>query len=142
MGALIPTRTVHALAEAQNWRCCYCGVPMLSRHAGAEETHGVVGSGGRKWHRRMIARMHEVTAEHVVPRCDGGSDDAGNLVAAHRFCNEFRSNQPVDFALSRIRRMVRRGTHPFQAWARSRTYVGNCRLPSIHKSPRAPASRS
>lgn len=32
----------------------------------------------------------DVTAEHLVARCDGGKDQRGNIVAAHRSCNHDR----------------------------------------------------
>lgn len=33
---------------------------------------------------------HDVTAEHLVARMDGGKDTRGNIVAACRRCNESR----------------------------------------------------
>lgn len=138
--ASIPTPTVHRLAEAQNWRCCWCGFRMLPRHPSRFEIDAVIGTDGKAWHRRRLVDMRMVTPEHVVPRCDGGTDDPTNLAAACRFCNEFRSNHPVEVAIHRISRMLRRGTHPFQAWERGRTFLGNCRMPSIEKPPRAPAA--
>jgi len=58
------------LAEAQNWRCCYCGV-------------------------RMGGGTYEPTAatfEHVVPRSRGGTNLVTNLVVACRRCNGERGN--------------------------------------------------
>lgn len=81
--------------------------------------------------------MRTVTAEHVVPRCDGGTDDPANLAAADEFCNQFRGNHAPKFSAVRIGRMLRRGTHTFQAWARDRTFLGACRIPSLVKPPRS-----
>lgn len=136
----IPTATVHRLAEAQNWRCCWCGFRMLPRYPGQDDVVALIGTDGKAWHRKRLVEMRTVTAEHVVPRCDGGTDASANLVAACRFCNEFRSNHSVEVATQRIGRMLRRETHPFQAWNRNRTFIGNSRMPSIEKPPRRPAA--
>ena len=55
------------LAEAQNWRCCYCGVRM------AAET------GDRR-----------ATFEHVLPRALGGGDVIENLAISCQNCNAKR----------------------------------------------------
>lgn len=56
------------LAEAQNWRCCYCGIRM--------EMGGKSGA--------------RATFEHFIPRALGGSDRRSNLVAACLDCNQSR----------------------------------------------------
>ena len=48
------------LAEAQNWKCCYCGCEMNTDH------------NSRK----------QATIEHVTPKSKGGTDDWDNLVIA------------------------------------------------------------
>lgn len=55
------------LAEAQNWRCCYC-------------------------HRLMTVRVGPLmlTIEHVTPICDGGAVHWGNCAAACLTCNSLR----------------------------------------------------
>lgn len=58
------------LAEAQNWRCCYCGVVMSDR---------------RKDPKFM-------TFEHVIPRSKGGSTQEANLVMACSTCNHARGD--------------------------------------------------
>lgn len=35
----------------------------------------------------------DVTAEHLQARCDGGKDRKGNIVAAHRLCNQERHSR-------------------------------------------------
>ena len=57
------------LAEAQNWRCCYCGVRMAA-------------SGNRR-----------ATFEHILPRALGGSDLIGNLAISCYSCNNKRGLQ-------------------------------------------------
>lgn len=61
------------LAEAQNWRCCYCGCRMTDE--------GGHGNGPR-----------QATFEHVVPRALGGADREWNLVIACRLCNNTRGH--------------------------------------------------
>ncbi len=62
------TRRRAALAEAQNWRCAYCGGAMQVQEGGP----------------------CAATIEHVQARSQGGSDARDNLVAACRGCNEAR----------------------------------------------------
>lgn len=60
------------LAEAQNWRCCYCGCRM-----------------------RRSAKPHapnDATFEHVLCHCHGGTDEPDNLVIACWAYNEARAN--------------------------------------------------
>ena len=70
-------------AEAQNWKCCYCGEEMnLSAHS-----------------------KKRVTLEHVLPRSMGGKDEYDNCAAACYRCNNRRENKllnpdytiPTDF---------------------------------------------
>ena len=54
------------LAEAQNWRCCWCGCRMERCHE---------------------KRADQATVEHIVPVTRGGSDHPDNLAVACRECN-------------------------------------------------------
>ena|ERR1700761_1955247 len=56
------------LAEAQNWRCCYCGLRLEKVHP------------------------NRATIEHVIPLSRGGPDKAENMVIACRRCNGRRGN--------------------------------------------------
>lgn len=56
------------LAEAQNWRCAYCGVGM------SEDPKG----------------LDKATLDHVVTLHHGGSNAPANLVVACFLCNEYR----------------------------------------------------
>lgn len=65
-------RAKERLSEAQNHRCCYCGI-------------------------RMMGTGHDDSAptfEHVVPRYHGGTNDMSNIVIACRKCNNDRGNTP------------------------------------------------
>lgn len=59
------------LSEQQNHRCCYCGLRMTAP--------------GERCPR-------EVTIDHVVPKCEGGTADWENVVAACWLCNMQRGN--------------------------------------------------
>ncbi len=62
------------LAEAQNWRCCYCGIRM--------EGFG--------------DDLNAPTFEHVIPLRDGGSNrHSENIVIACRTCNGTRANKEM-----------------------------------------------
>ena len=60
------TRT--RLAEAQNWKCCFCGCVMTE----------------------IRDKRNSVTVEHVVPKSMGGTDEIDNLVASCYSCNNNR----------------------------------------------------
>lgn len=55
------------LSEAQNWRCCYCGIRTTR--------HGSTGA----------------TIEHVTAKCIGGADHPDNLAMACYDCNSARA---------------------------------------------------
>jgi hypothetical protein len=107
-----------ALAEAQNWRCAYCGFVMLARWAGNGELWAVIGRGRNGTHRRTARMMRTVSCDHVEARAGSGTDALDNLVAACRWCNHYRGDRPAVEAFARIQRMIRRGTHPHQIWHR------------------------
>ena len=58
------------LAEAQNWRCCYCPVRMMGNGSDDDAP----------------------TFEHIVQRCNGGTEDLDNIAIACRRCNNVRKN--------------------------------------------------
>lgn len=66
----VSVETRERLAEAQNWRCCYCGVRMW-RYGDADAV---------------------ATTEHIIPRCFGGPDEEWNLVVACSSCNFTRGS--------------------------------------------------
>lgn len=125
--------TTSSLAEAQGWRCCFCGFLMLSRPAARRERREVLASEHRT-HRGVAAAMRTVTREHVTPRCEGGDDTRENLVASCHWCNEYRGNRPAMEAFRRVQRLVRRGTHPHQVWQDTGRFPRGARLRTIVRS--------
>lgn len=93
----------------QAGRCIYCNAPMWQddpdRFASA---HGLS---------RADAKRFQCTAEHRKPRCDGGSDEIGNIAAACRYCNQGRHRRnaqlsPDEF-LAFVRKRLKKGKwHP------------------------------
>lgn len=73
-GVLPRWETRRLLAEAQNWRCCYCAVVMTD----GARLRGVVQPGT------------DASIEHLLQRARGGADEWSNLVAACLRCNAMR----------------------------------------------------
>lgn len=50
--------------------------------------------------------LEELTRDHVVPRCEGGSDDLANQVPACQPCNQAKGRRmPTEDELERIRKV-------------------------------------
>jgi 5-methylcytosine-specific restriction endonuclease McrA len=62
------------LAEAQNWKCCFCGCYM-------HEVHG---------------KRNSVTVEHVIPKSKGGTNEWENLAASCYACNNNRGTKDAE----------------------------------------------
>lgn len=68
------------LSEAQNWKCCWCGIPCT--------------------HER--GKKDSSTLEHILPKSMGGTDDYENLAMACSRCNSKRGNIDVDVFINNI----------------------------------------
>lgn len=101
------------LSAEQGHRCAYCGVLLAVPGIDAKPRWPAPAAERRSF------KYRKATRDHVVPRCDGGGDEWGNLVAACHWCNGFRGNQPANDAFERIQSQVRRGSHPHQTLART-----------------------
>lgn len=80
MGALKNIRRTKMLA--QEGRCYYCGLPMWD-----EALNDCPAAEYRSSRRPKTLRC---TAEHLLPRSEGGVDTPENIVAACLFCNQRR----------------------------------------------------
>jgi hypothetical protein len=95
--------------QHQEGRCCYCCQPMwLGDLAAFCNKYGFTLS---------QAKTLRCTAEHLLPRCDGGRNVASNIVAACLHCNSTRHKRrvPPDPATFRaqVRKRVAQGRwHP------------------------------
>lgn len=94
--------------------CYYCGLPMWQCDPEAFASS----------HRLTLkqARLLRCTAEHVLPRCDGGTHERANIVAACWCCNTRRHarRRPMDSQRYRAfvrRRVARGGWHPVRLLA-------------------------
>lgn len=67
--------------NAQQGRCCYCGLPMWQTSPNELTALGV--------RARTVAPLR-CTAEHLVAQQDGGGDVADNIAAACWLCNSRR----------------------------------------------------
>lgn len=103
---------VIALSEAQNHRCAYCQIAVrLPGERCADRLSRLAAFADR----RSLIRFHVgryATVEHLVPLSCGGTNVAGNLVMACRWCNGFRGRAPLDVAYEAIRALVTDGLHP------------------------------
>ena len=108
-------RRIQMLSGCQNHRCAYCGVRM--RVPGLPTFGYPMGKTppwpARTWGHHKLSRYYRrATIEHVIPKSAGGTNALANSVAACLFCNLYRANQPIEYAIARISRLVRRRTHP------------------------------
>jgi hypothetical protein len=99
-------------ARKQGFRCWYCTFLMWENDPGASPSHANLPAG-------LLPRFR-CTAEHCLPRSQGGSDAASNIVAACAFCNRTRHrrrNPPTSDAFrNHVARRVRQGRwHPPEA---------------------------
>lgn len=62
------------LAEAQNWKCCWCGCECIEQ----------------------ANKPHSATIEHVLPRSLGGENTWENYAMACGNCNHRRGNMSVE----------------------------------------------
>lgn len=115
-------KRLQMLSGCQNHRCAYCGVnmrvpglPTYGRSLGKTPPWPAL-----SWrHYKMYRKFRRATIEHVIAKSAGGTDALDNTVAACLFCNMYRANQPAEYALSRITRLVRRGSHPHMIFAKT-----------------------
>lgn len=72
---------------AQQGRCCYCNFKMwLGDDHQFRQQYNVS---------RAQSRHFQCTAEHIIPRCDGGSDAPDNIAAACYRCNHLRHARKI-----------------------------------------------
>jgi len=104
--------------EHQNGQCFYCSVAMWL--ITPFELPGC--SSERSGYSRL-----KCTAEHLVPRSEGGNDSADNIVAACEHCNATRHKRkrppaPAAYREEVVRRVKRGAWH--QQWVHERGLVG------------------
>ena len=77
------------------WVCWLCGLPAV-----VPTTEGQAGD----W---------DAVVDHVVPHCEGGSDDLSNLRTAHSWCNMVRGARPAPVRSIQRARVVNRLAEQF-----------------------------
>ncbi len=106
--------------EEQGGRCFYCELPIWV--AQMERAAAAV----------FLPWQLQCTAEHLIARCDGGTNRPENIVAACRFCNS-----------GRHRRKKPRTAEVHRAFVRQRMAAGKwlarfLNEPSLRRSPISP----
>lgn len=71
-------------AEAQNWKCCYCGCDCVE----------------------TPLKKNSATLEHVIPESQGGTLDMNNVVMACYKCNNKRAAMNIDVFMNRKKSTV------------------------------------
>lgn len=104
-----------AAYEGQCGSCYYCGLPLW-----LDDDAPAIADFLRLSARQLLALR--CTAEHVLARCDGGTDAGPNIVAACYYCNKHRHSHRQDRApssekyLARVRNRMAAGCwHPVQS---------------------------
>lgn len=99
-------------ANRQNWRCCYCDMPMWD-----DDPDKFI---DRYRLTKRLALAFKCTAEHLTARCEGGLDHADNIAAACLTCNRRRHRtkipkSPYDYR-RHVQACLRKGKwHPHAA---------------------------
>ena len=87
--------------QRQSHRCCYCGFLMWNeKDAGAFRSRHVTLTGKQ-------ADDLKCTAEHIIARCDGGTDAAHNIAAACLRCNRGRHARAKPLPADEFARLVK-----------------------------------
>lgn len=81
-----------SIAERDGWRCVYCGSTVSFEAWGHDHPEA-----------RTLAVI-----DHVIPRCDGGGDEAANLVLACSTCNSGKGNRSLSAWLNGKGKTARR----------------------------------
>jgi 5-methylcytosine-specific restriction endonuclease McrA len=95
-GVLVPKISVlrHQAFIAQCGRCWYCGCRMWERDPSELGLQGP----------NLDLKC---TAEHCLPRCEGGQDHRSNIVAACMHCNQARHRAKIPLSVEAYRARVK-----------------------------------
>jgi len=95
----------------QEGRCCYCDYPMYV--TSPQKYAQLYGCSHRQ------ALQMQCTAEHLVAKCEGGSNRASNIAAACKLCNLRRHQGKIALPSQAYRELVQSKVlegrwHPFR----------------------------
>lgn len=86
--------------KKQSGHCYYCKAPTwLSSKEGFANQYRITESD---------ASRLQCTAEHLIARCEGGSNDSDNIVAACLFCNTKRHQRKKSYSPDKYREFIQR----------------------------------
>jgi len=74
------------LAEAQNWKCCFCGIEMVE----------------------YPNQKNSATIEHVIPRCKGGLNSPKNYAISCNRCNNNRGDLDWQVFMDRKHQVIQK----------------------------------
>ena len=101
------------LAQAAADRCVYCGCETWLPVSAAEHAYHVMPIGTKaEVDARKRHGWRKATREHLIRKCDGGSDDLCNLALACAFCNSHRGEHEPEIWAIAVLAMVRVRRHP------------------------------
>lgn len=108
----LTAKTIKIVNQQDNYRCRYCGNSVLPSRFFTKLTK-IVGperfrSVGTNIARHGIKLVFSATADHLVPRSDGGKTDFDNLVTACWPCNYGKAN----FTLEELGMLSPKGIKP------------------------------
>lgn len=83
--------------HCQHGRCIYCDARMW-----LQNPHELQGLSARR------ASLLQATAEHLLARCEGGTDACANIAAACRYCNQHRHRAKRPLSVPAYQARVRR----------------------------------
>lgn len=107
-------------AEAQNWRCCYCGVRMFAgvpsedifQYAQSIGLSLKYRGGGYNAGSFEHLRTLRATIEHVIKQEHGGIWENKNITSSCWWCNNNRGDIPPTIWYKRVQELVRNRKHP------------------------------
>lgn len=126
MPASVATSRAKAF-KRQSGRCFYCDLPMWLSEPGAFAERYKL--------KLRQTKAFRATAEHLIARCDGGSNCAHNIAAACYFCNSKRHARPTPLAPERYREHVRRRIAAGR-WNAVQFAAAACSLPAVRRKGR------
>lgn len=110
MPRTIKTKRRHDVCEAQNWRCCFCGVRMIAK--GLEDARDHALQNGLKFHQFYEQNTAVRYRVANVFRVEGGRGVKVDLAAACTYCVSARGSLPVLAWAKLVEMMVLAGEHP------------------------------
>ena len=102
------SRNRHLAFRRQDGRCIYCSLRMFLGSLDVIAMQLGIS--------RRAASLVQCTAEHLLARQDAGTDSAGNIAAAHGYCNRLRHRRRTVSSPDAFERYVQRRVSSGKWW--------------------------